>query len=58
VLFTVSWQWEDRMQKGLFRYDVTACETKVGFVFPFLNVVFLSIDMVGMIYECDVFCRC
>eukprot|EP00252_Welwitschia_mirabilis_P014998 TRINITY_DN330_c1_g2_i1.p1 TRINITY_DN330_c1_g2~~TRINITY_DN330_c1_g2_i1.p1 ORF type:complete len:431 (+),score=72.48 TRINITY_DN330_c1_g2_i1:764-2056(+) len=22
-------QWEDRMQKGLFRYDVTACETKV-----------------------------
>lgn len=46
------------MQKGLFRYDVTACETKVGFVFPFLNVVFLSIDMVGMIYECDVFCRC
>ncbi|WJX31691.1 Phosphate metabolism transcription protein [Trifolium repens] len=22
-------QWEDRMQRGLFRYDVTACETKV-----------------------------
>ncbi|KAI4340037.1 hypothetical protein MLD38_024913 [Melastoma candidum] len=22
-------EWEDRMQKGLFRYDVTACETKV-----------------------------
>eukprot|EP01018_Ginkgo_biloba_P026614 Gb_19041 [translate_table: standard] len=22
-------QWEDRMRKGLFRYDVTACETKV-----------------------------
>eukprot|EP00252_Welwitschia_mirabilis_P015000 TRINITY_DN330_c1_g5_i1.p1 TRINITY_DN330_c1_g5~~TRINITY_DN330_c1_g5_i1.p1 ORF type:complete len:442 (+),score=68.84 TRINITY_DN330_c1_g5_i1:773-2098(+) len=22
-------QWEDRMQKGLFRYDVTTCETKV-----------------------------
>ncbi|BBM97710.1 GDP-L-galactose phosphorylase [Marchantia polymorpha subsp. ruderalis] len=22
-------QWEDRMEKGLFRYDVTACETKV-----------------------------
>ncbi|KAF5950186.1 hypothetical protein HYC85_012179 [Camellia sinensis] len=22
-------EWEDRMQRGLFRYDVTACETKV-----------------------------
>ncbi|XP_074320233.1 GDP-L-galactose phosphorylase 1-like [Silene latifolia] len=22
-------EWEDRMEKGLFRYDVTACETKV-----------------------------
>lgn len=22
-------QWEDRMSRGLFRYDVTACETKV-----------------------------
>ncbi|KAI8008974.1 GDP-L-galactose phosphorylase 1 [Camellia lanceoleosa] len=22
-------EWEDRVQKGLFRYDVTACETKV-----------------------------
>ncbi|CAI9110581.1 OLC1v1010633C2 [Oldenlandia corymbosa var. corymbosa] len=22
-------QWEDRMRRGLFRYDVTACETKV-----------------------------
>ncbi|KAK9057190.1 hypothetical protein SSX86_024557 [Deinandra increscens subsp. villosa] len=22
-------QWEDRMERGLFRYDVTACETKV-----------------------------
>ncbi|CAL5354448.1 unnamed protein product [Camellia sinensis] len=22
-------KWEDRMQRGLFRYDVTACETKV-----------------------------
>lgn len=22
-------EWEDRMQKGLFRYDVTACQTKV-----------------------------
>ncbi|KAF8409605.1 hypothetical protein HHK36_005683 [Tetracentron sinense] len=22
-------EWEDRMQKGFFRYDVTACETKV-----------------------------
>lgn len=22
-------EWEERMQKGLFRYDVTACETKV-----------------------------
>ncbi|KAM1301583.1 hypothetical protein ACFX2H_012598 [Malus domestica] len=22
-------QWEDRMQRGLFRYDLTACETKV-----------------------------
>ncbi|XP_021287916.1 GDP-L-galactose phosphorylase 1-like [Herrania umbratica] len=22
-------EWEDRLQKGLFRYDVTACETKV-----------------------------
>ncbi|PON41182.1 GDP-L-galactose/GDP-D-glucose phosphorylase [Parasponia andersonii] len=22
-------QWEDRVQRGLFRYDVTACETKV-----------------------------
>lgn len=22
-------QWEDRMRKGLFRYDVTQCETKV-----------------------------
>ncbi|KAM5555143.1 GDP-L-galactose phosphorylase 2-like [Rosa sericea] len=22
-------EWEDRMKKGLFRYDVTACETKV-----------------------------
>ncbi|XP_047321896.1 GDP-L-galactose phosphorylase 2-like [Impatiens glandulifera] len=22
-------EWEDRMQKGLFRYDVTACETKI-----------------------------
>uniref|UniRef100_A0A1D1Z137 GDP-L-galactose phosphorylase 1 n=2 Tax=Anthurium amnicola TaxID=1678845 RepID=A0A1D1Z137_9ARAE len=22
-------QWEERMQRGLFRYDVTACETKV-----------------------------
>ena len=22
-------EWEDRQQKGLFRYDVTACETKV-----------------------------
>jgi hypothetical protein len=23
-------QWEDRAEKGLFRYDVTACETKVS----------------------------
>ncbi|CAM0874808.1 unnamed protein product [Alopecurus aequalis] len=23
-------QWEDRVARGLFRYDVTACETKVG----------------------------
>ncbi|KAJ4972038.1 hypothetical protein NE237_005137 [Protea cynaroides] len=22
-------EWEDRMQRGLFRYDVTACETKI-----------------------------
>lgn len=22
-------EWEDRFQRGLFRYDVTACETKV-----------------------------
>ena len=28
-------QWEDRMQRGLFRYDVTACETKVySLTFP------------------------
>ncbi|KAJ4976741.1 hypothetical protein NE237_001847 [Protea cynaroides] len=23
-------EWEDRMQRGLFRYDVTACETKLS----------------------------
>jgi hypothetical protein len=23
-------EWEDRMERGLFRYDVTACPTKVG----------------------------
>lgn len=44
------------MQRGLFRYDVTACETKVRFVFLFLNSAFLCIDMDGMIYDCDVFC--
>ncbi|KAE8706551.1 GDP-L-galactose phosphorylase 1 [Hibiscus syriacus] len=27
--FLVLGEWEDRMQRGLFRYDVTACETKV-----------------------------
>ncbi|KAE8654217.1 GDP-L-galactose phosphorylase 1 [Hibiscus syriacus] len=26
-------EWEDRMQRGLFRYDVTACETKNKFNF-------------------------
>ncbi|KAJ4969056.1 hypothetical protein NE237_015757 [Protea cynaroides] len=26
----VAFEWEDRMQRGLFRYDVTACETKVS----------------------------
>lgn len=31
-------QWEDRMQKGLFRYDVTACQTKVLFL---TNLCFL-----------------
>ena len=30
IVFNLS-QWEDRVQKGLFRYDVTACETKVRY---------------------------
>jgi len=25
-------QWEERMQRGLFRYDVTICETKVRII--------------------------
>jgi GDP-L-galactose phosphorylase len=27
--YSASLQWENRMAQGLFRYDVTACETKV-----------------------------
>nr|DAD23450.1 TPA_asm: hypothetical protein HUJ06_024913 [Nelumbo nucifera] len=34
-------EWEDRMQKGLFRYDVTACETKVSSLFLTFLVLFI-----------------
>jgi GDP-L-galactose phosphorylase len=29
IILFLNLQWEDRMTQGLFRYDVTACETKV-----------------------------
>jgi hypothetical protein len=32
LLSSFCFQWEDRMDKGLFRYDVTACETMVTFL--------------------------
>ncbi len=32
LLLSFFLQWEDRMDKGLFRYDVTACETMVTFL--------------------------
>jgi hypothetical protein len=32
LLLSFCFQWEDRMDKGLFRYDVTACETMVTFL--------------------------
>lgn len=31
-------QWEDRFERGLFRYDVTACPTKARFCLPCLPI--------------------
>lgn len=41
--FRLQCQWEDRMQRGLFRYDVTACETKV-YLSSFSSLFSLSLS--------------
>ena len=39
IFSMATWQWEERMQRGLFRYDVTTCDTKVGLMLqPFFQL--------------------
>ncbi|KAA3452912.1 GDP-L-galactose phosphorylase 1-like protein [Gossypium australe] len=45
-------EWEDRMQRGLFRYDVTACETKVLYFYSFHFIaLFVYLQIVMSILE-------
>ena len=46
------------MERGLFRYDVTACETKVLFIFPFQSLIHISpfrngFDLIFVIFFTD-----
>lgn len=43
------------MERGLFRYDVTACETKVLYIFPFQSLIHISLFRNGLVLNFAIF---